>query len=176
MISRECHLRRAAREFIDLVFSSSTPTVTTRGDLVSRVRDLRRAAREVVDLVFSSSTPRGIDAAISFLVFEIFDVPHESSSISCSRRPMRLGSVRDFRYRARCTGCRTASNSRLERRARGVTESTTPTQFCPVARSTVFGPFVTIWYKRYGGPFYGAGSTMLGTDDETVIEEAPDPP
>ena len=30
LISRECHLRRAAREFIELVFSSSTPTVTTR--------------------------------------------------------------------------------------------------------------------------------------------------
>ena len=46
-----------------------------RGNLVSRARDLRRAAREFVDLVFSVVHPDGADAAISFLVFEIYDIP-----------------------------------------------------------------------------------------------------
>ncbi len=54
--------------------------------LLSRECHQRHVARECVDLVFSSSTPEGVDAAISFLAFESYDVPDESSPISCSRR------------------------------------------------------------------------------------------
>ena len=87
----------------------------------------------------------------------IYDVPHESLSISCSRRPMRRGSVRDFRYRARCTGCRTASNSRLERRARGVTESTPPPHSVP-------------WL----GPPFADHSSRFGTNGTEAHSTGPD--
>ena len=52
--------------------------------------------------------PDGDDAAISFLAFEIYDVPHESSSISCS--PVSTSTVTTRRSRFSCsrsTMCRT---------------------------------------------------------------------
>ena len=107
--------------------------------------------------MFSSSTPTVTTRRSRFSVFEIYDVPPERSSISCSRRPMRLGSFRDFRYRARRTGCRTASNSRLERRARGVTESTTPTHSVP-------------WL----GPPFSDHSSRFGTNGTEAHSTGPD--
>ncbi len=100
MISRDCHLRRAAREFIERVFSSSTPTVTTRRSRFSssRSRDSgdvwHEAERDVVvpqrpsrrrrdDLV-----SRRPSASISCRVDPLGRRAHDSLSISCSSIPL----------------------------------------------------------------------------------------
>ncbi len=61
----------------------------TVGSLISRECHLRRAAREFVDLVFSVVHPDGDDAAISFLVFEIYDVPQMPGAPQTGRAHQR---------------------------------------------------------------------------------------
>ncbi len=96
-------LQRASPACADSAFVAQTMANSGERDgdraALSRDRDchLRRAAREFVDLVFSSSTPEGAYGAISFLVFEIYDVPHESSSISCTRSFTPMATTRRSR-------------------------------------------------------------------------------
>ncbi len=61
----------------------------TVDSLISRECHLRRAAREFVDLVFSVVHPDGDDAAISFLVFEIYDVPQMPGAPQTGRAHQR---------------------------------------------------------------------------------------
>ena len=56
-VSRVRDLRSAAREFVDLLFSSSTQG-RRRSDVVSRVRDLRRADGEVEETMRNSAESR----------------------------------------------------------------------------------------------------------------------
>ena len=123
-IYRECDLRRAAREVVDLVFSSSTPMVTTRRSRLSCSR---------------SSTCRTRGRRSRSLVVLL-----------------RLGSFRDFPISSSMYGMLNSVEfpSRTTRARRNGERDADA--FCPVARSTVFGPFVTIWCKRYGGPFSGS--------------------
>ena len=131
LLSRECHLRRAAREVVDLVFSSSTPRTTTRRSRFSRSRSTtcRTRVRRSRSLVV-------LCALGSFREFPI------SSSM--------YGMSNSVEFPSRTTRARRNGEHDAD-------------ALCPVARSTVSGPFVTIWCKRYGGLFSGPRSPIFST-------------
>ena len=97
LISRKCHLRRAAREFVDLVFSSSTPMAQTRRSCFSYSRlttyrrcRVRHRQDAPISAVAGPVLPRRVDP-FSRPVFRalIAHFPHRLIRIRFSSRNTR---------------------------------------------------------------------------------------
>ena len=95
LISREC---RTIDNVLDIVsIFSDDESTTARRSRSSRTTRARQVRRSTCSISCSPCSPRRRRRPFSFLVFEIHDVPHESSLISCSRSFTPMATTRRSR-------------------------------------------------------------------------------